>query len=68
MDIDFYACRQRERDEVLPWDTVSCGVDKRYFVREYNRALAGETTPDCRKGCTGCGMNKLVGGKCPCEQ
>lgn len=68
MDIDFYACRQRETDEVLPWDTVSCGVDKRYFVREYNRALAGETTPDCRKGCTGCGMNKLVGGKCPCEQ
>ena len=68
LSMDFYALRQRETEELLPWDTVNCGVTKTYLKKEYSKALAGETTRDCRQGCTGCGMNALAGGKCPCER
>lgn len=68
LTLEFYATRERPLDEILPWDTVSCGVDKRYFKSEYEKSLKAQTTRDCRNGCTGCGMSKLLGGKCPCEQ
>ena len=68
LSMEFYAHRERGLDEILPWDTVSCGVDKKYLVKEYEKSLKAQTTKDCRNGCTGCGMNKLIGGKCPCEQ
>jgi len=68
LDMEFYAHRERDLNEILPWDTVSCGVDKKYLKKEYERSLNAQTTRDCRNGCTGCGMNKHIGGKCPCEQ
>ena len=55
--MEFYANRQREEDEVLPWEHISCGVTKEYFLNEKKKALKGETTPDCRFDvCTGCGV------------
>lgn len=68
LNLDFYASRARAVEEVLPWDVVDCGVSKQYFIKELQKSEAALTTPDCRNGCTGCGMNKLMGGKCPCEQ
>ena len=32
IDTDFYALRQREEDEVLPWDMIDCGVSKEYLT------------------------------------
>ncbi|MCG4586445.1 B12-binding domain-containing radical SAM protein, partial [Anaerosalibacter bizertensis] len=65
IDPDFYAIRERELDEVLPWDFIDVGVSKEYLSREYERALKGELTNDCRLGCTGCGINKsFSGGVC----
>lgn len=62
---DFYALRERELDEVLPWDFIDCGVSKNYLIKEYERAKAQELTKDCRLGCTGCGINKsFSGGVC----
>jgi radical SAM family uncharacterized protein len=49
------ARRERQREEVLPWDHVSCGVNKDYLWHEYERAMRGQTTRDCRDGCTNCG-------------
>ena len=43
-------------DEVLPWDHLSVGVSKQYLRREYERALAGATTDDCRELCQTCGI------------
>ena len=70
-DIDLRAVAQTpyDLDDPLPWDHISSGVSKGYLLREYRRALAGETTPDCtRTSCTGCGVcptlnvsNVLVG-------
>ena len=64
VDPAFYAYRRREKDEIMPWDTISSGVTKEYLCREHENAVAGVTTPDCRTRCNGCGANKLVGGKC----
>ena len=64
VDPAFYAYRRREKDEIMPWDMISSGVTRQYLWREYENAMAGVTTPDCRTHCNGCGANKLVGGKC----
>lgn len=58
LDPDFYACRERPVVEKLPWDHLDCGVTKAFLLREWTRALHGEITPDCRKGCVGCGVNR----------
>jgi len=57
LNMEFYANRVREKDEVLPWDHISCRVNKEYLLEEREKALRGETTPDCRfEDCTGCGV------------
>ena len=49
--------RQRDEDEVLPWDHIDCGIPKDFFVRERRRARELAYTPDCRGGdCSGCGV------------
>ncbi len=64
LDPAFYANRERGREEIFPWSVISCGVGDDYLWRERERAYASVTTPDCRTQCSGCGANKLVGGKC----
>lgn len=55
LDPDFYALRERGETERLPWDHIETGVSRRHLWREYEKARAGETTPDCRTACAGCG-------------
>ncbi len=66
IDISFYTTRERERDETLPWDFIDAGVTKDYLWREWERAKAGVTTPNCRVSCSGCGCARYGGGVC-CE-
>ena len=54
----FYAHRLRSRDEIFPWDHIDTGVEKEFLWEEYQRALRGETTPDCRRNCYACGIRK----------
>jgi len=57
LDIDFYARRQRSLDELLPWGHIDTGVTADFLKREYQRALEGVQTPDCREGpCNACGL------------
>ena len=58
IDPDFYAARERQHAETLPWDIIDIGVDKAYLWREKQRSEQAATTPDCRQGCTGCGLRK----------
>ena len=53
--------RERAEDEVLPWDHIDAGVTKEFLLREKHKAERGETTPDCRKGCQGCGLQRYEG-------
>lgn len=59
VDPAFYNERKREYDEILPWDTVSCGVTKEFFVRECENARNVKTTPNCLEKCSGCGASKF---------
>ena len=65
VDGDFYAHRERPRDEVFPWCRIDPMVTPAFLWRERERAYEAVITPDCRVQCTGCGANKLYpGGKC----
>lgn len=65
IDPDFYTVRGYGEEEVLPWDTIDIGVSKKFLLRERGQAYAGNVTPDCRHGCSGCGANCLLqGGAC----
>ncbi len=43
-------------DETLPWDHIRSGVDKDYLRGEFEKALEGASTADCRKVCNNCGV------------
>lgn len=65
IDPDFYTVRGFAEDELLPWQTISDGVQDAFLKRERERAYRSETTPDCRTKCSACGANCLLkGGKC----
>ena len=64
LDGDFYACRRRPPDEVLPWDHLDYGVTKEFLIREDKKAWRSSVTQNCRSHCSGCGANKLLGGAC----
>lgn len=66
IDPSFYANRRRQTSEVLPWDVIDCGVTKEFLIREYEKAHAGVTTPNCREHCSGCGANRLGGERACC--
>ena len=61
LDPAFYANRRRERDELLPWAFIDAGVTQQYLWREHERAMQAQITPDCRKGCQGCGLKRFEG-------
>lgn len=61
----FYANRERSLDEVLPWDHLYMGVNRRHYIHEYEQAHRGLLSPDCRAQCSGCGAAAfLKGGRC----
>ncbi len=64
LDPEFYANRPIALDEVTPWSHMDYGVSKEYLVREYQKALAAQTTSPCNRACSGCGANHLLGGPC----
>ena len=66
IDPAFFANRQIDPEEILPWDMIDCGVSKAFLLRERARAYAGKTTPNCREQCSGCGADKLGGLRRPC--
>lgn len=65
VDPDFYTVRERDKDEILPWDFIDCGVSKRFLWREYENAKNQTVTPNCRQRCNGCGAASFKAGICP---
>ena len=54
---DFYVYRQKDLDEILPWDFIDHGIDKSYLKEEYHLALEERESPACDVGgCTRCGV------------
>ncbi len=51
------ASRWRERGEILPWDHLSCGVDRDWLYGELEAALESAPRHDCTTGaCHDCGI------------
>ncbi len=49
--------RQRDENEILPWEHIDCGLPKSFFAVERQKALDLAATPDCRDGnCHACGV------------
>jgi len=47
--------REREPEEIFPWDIADPGVKREYLWKELNKAKEGKTTPFCRANCRECG-------------
>lgn len=64
IDPGFYTLRERQADELFPWDFIEIGVRKDFLRREWDRAMEGAVTPNCRQQCSGCGAAVFGGGVC----
>jgi radical SAM family uncharacterized protein/radical SAM-linked protein len=46
----------RDTSAGLPWSHICYGANRDFLLSERHKAMAGQTTPDCREGdCQGCG-------------
>ena len=48
IDTDFYTMRERDLDEIFPWDFIDIGVSKEFLKREWKNAHDEKVTPNCR--------------------
>ncbi len=63
LDAAAYAGRSFGFEDTLPWQFVQTGITREFLEREYNRAIKGEVTPNCRAKCSACGMACKDGGR-----
>jgi radical SAM family uncharacterized protein len=56
IDADPYVALDRDPEMPCPWEIIDVGVTRSFLWREYQRALRGELSPDCREQCHGCGV------------
>ncbi len=52
----FYNNRERDIDEVFPWEHIDAGVHKKFLQEDYLMSLRRETRVDCRDDCFACGI------------
>ena len=57
---DFYAHRERSKDEVFPWAVPDVGVRREFLWHERELCYQSVTTPDCRTRCSACGANQML--------
>ena len=58
IDIETLASKEFLEDEILPWDKISYGVDKKWLLDEYKKAKNATTTIPCEVKCNNCGVCK----------
>jgi len=63
IEASFFAERERRPEELLPWDHIDTGVTRRFLWEEYQQALVGELSPDCRANCHACGILAAFAGE-----
>jgi len=57
VDPDFFTIRERDVCEPLPWDHIHTQVTKKFLTAEWENALKGTYTADCRvDACSQCGV------------
>jgi radical SAM family uncharacterized protein len=62
VDVAWYTTREREQNEVLPWDHLDSGLDKDWLWEDWQDALDGTEVDDCRwTPCFDCGVCPQMG-------
>jgi radical SAM family uncharacterized protein len=62
VDIGWYTIRERDADEVLPWDHLDSGLDKQWLWDDWQDALGEFEQDDCRwTPCFDCGVCSNLG-------
>jgi len=56
LSLDFYVTRERDVEELFPWEIIDQGVMRSYLWQEYKRAKLVKMTPPCVPGCRRCGV------------
>jgi radical SAM family uncharacterized protein len=57
VDVDWFTTREREQNEVLPWDHLDSGLDKDWLWEDWQDALSEVEVEDCRwTPCFDCGV------------
>ncbi|GAA2099747.1 TIGR03960 family B12-binding radical SAM protein [Microlunatus panaciterrae] len=57
VDLDWYTVRERDYDEVLPWDHLDSGLDRDWLWEDWQDALDEVEVDDCRwTPCFDCGV------------
>ncbi len=56
IDVAAFAKKTFEDSDVLPWEKIDIGVTKEFLRKEYQNALSGDITTDCRNTCHNCGL------------
>lgn len=58
MDIEKLASKEYSKNDELPWDKISYGVDKSWLLNEYKKAKNAISTIPCEVKCNNCGVCK----------
>jgi radical SAM family uncharacterized protein len=62
VDVAWYTTRERDGDEVLPWDHLDSGLDKQWLWDDWQDALGEFEQDDCRwTPCFDCGVCSNLG-------
>ncbi len=62
VDVAWYTTREREENEVLPWDHLDSGLDKDWLWEDWQDALDEREVDDCRwTPCFDCGVCPQMG-------
>lgn len=61
IDPSFYAHRNRDTGELLPWQHINSGISLAFLKSEQQKIATGDLTPDCRSAsCNLCGMQGVT--------
>ena len=61
---EFYTSRERQLDEIFPWDFIDAGMTKEFLKREWLKAQAETVSENCKVKCQGCGVARYGCGIC----
>ena len=55
---EFYANRNINKDEILPWGHIKTGISQKFLYKEFEASVKDILSSDCRyEGCIGCGLD-----------
>jgi radical SAM family uncharacterized protein len=62
VSLDWYTVRERDENEVLPWDHLDSGLDKEWLWSDWQDAVSEREVDDCRwSPCYDCGVCPSTG-------